>query len=178
MTTTFNFLLQQPALPEPAVAPTSAPASTGVVAQVDALLLGCGVPRPLRRDGKGDYVNVCAEELIKAAVGQVLGTIAQTPTSAGELPWRPEFGSRLNLLRHRNNDEALEDVAHAYVIQALERWEPRVRLRSTFITRDGTPTLQETNILHIRVRYDLAVSPRGAAILLRGIEQSVSVQAA
>lgn len=177
MTTIFDFTLTTPTLSEPTVAPTTAPVATGVVAQVDALLLGCGVPRPLRRDGKGDYVSACAEDLIRGAVGQVLGTIAQTPSSAGELPWRPEFGARLNLLRHQNNNDVLEDVARAYIIQALERWEPRVRLRAASITRKGTPTLQDNNILHIRIRYDLATSPRGNALLLRNIDQTVTLQA-
>ena len=176
MTTSFDFTLQQPALPEPEAAAIVAPPSPGT-RPVEEVVLGCGLIRPLRRDGKGDFVHVCAEALIRASVAQILGTVSQSGTRAGELSWRPEFGSQLNLLRHRNNDEALEDVARAYVVQALERWEPRVRVRAASIERTGTPTAFDQNILRVRLRYDLAAQPRGNSVLIRGIEQEVALAA-
>lgn len=175
MTTSFDFLLQQPVLPEPTPVPSTDPASSTLVRTVEEVVLGCGLPRPLRRDGKGDFVNTCAEDLVRAAVAQILGTVAQSPSNAGELPWRPEFGSKVHLLRHRNNDEALEDVARAFVAQALERWEPRIRLRAVSVEQTGTPTADTLNILRIRLRYDLATQPRGNAVVLRGIEQTVEL---
>lgn len=175
MTTSFDFLLQQPVLPEPTAVPSTDPAPSSVGRSVEEVVLGCGITRPLRRDGNGDFVHECAEDLIRASVGQILGTVAQSSTTAGEIPWRPEFGSKLHLLRHQNNDDVLEDVARAFVVQALDRWEPRVRVRAVTIERTGVPAANDLNVLRLKVRYDLAAQASGSSIVLKGITQSVAV---
>jgi phage baseplate assembly protein W len=87
---------------------SEAPAST---------LLGTGMMRPIYR-GR-DFSHGAGAPEIMSNVGQVLGT------QVGTLPWRPELGSRLHLLRHRPNNHATRELARLYVDEALSKWEPR-----------------------------------------------------
>ena len=115
-----------------------------------------GVLRPFRRDRKADFAVGSGEALIRSAVGQVLGTMAASEFTPGELPWRTEFGSGLHLLRHHKNDALLQELARIHVVDALKRWEPRIRVTSVQITRERD---RGENVMAIRVRYDV----RGSA---------------
>lgn len=99
--------------------------------------LGFGIIRPLQRDLKNDFATGSGAELFKARIGQILGTKARTPNAAGEVPWRTDFGSWLHLLRHLNKSEAFDHLAHAYVIRALQRWEPSVVVKNTKVDREA-----------------------------------------
>ena len=129
--------------------------------------------RPFRRDQKADFAAAGGEALIKSAVGQVLGTVGASDFTQGELPFRTEFGSLLHLLRHQKNDRVLQELARVYVVDALKRWEPRVRITSVEVTREQ---LDGENVLAIRVRYDvIAANAPGNNVILAGVEQTVRV---
>lgn len=101
---------------------------------------GRGILRPFRRDQKNDFANGSGIALLSSNVGQVL------QTKRGELPWRTEQGSRVHLLRHRNQTEPLfDELVRVYVIEALSRWERRISVKAvsrvgTSIPTDNTPT--------------------------------------
>jgi hypothetical protein len=120
--------------------------------------LGCGIVRPFRRDVRGDIRNDCGVPVVAAAIGQILGT------AQGELLWRPEFGSRLQRLRHKTNVKGLGELARVYVAEALERWEPRVTVVAVDMEVGGTG--QETT-LGIRVDYRIAANGRTESVLVR-----------
>lgn len=85
--------------------------------------LGTGLVRPFRRTERGDFATASGEPLVGSCVGQVLGT------EENSLPWRPEFGSRLYLLRHAPIDvDVTPELARVYAEEALRRWEPRARI--------------------------------------------------
>ncbi len=107
--------------------------------------LGKGLVAPLRRDGKGDFKSASGLELIGSSVFTILGTIAQSDFTLGELPWRTEFGSLLTQLRHRNNDAIQREFADALSIQALKEQEPRIAVTSTDI-------VSEENQLTVKVK--------------------------
>lgn len=107
-----------------------------------------GVARPFRRDGKGDFANVSGRASIRAAIGQILGTLATSPISRGELAWRPSFGSIVDLLRHRNGDDVLAELLRVYVVESIQVWEPRVRLT------DATVDVTRAPVITVRLRYD------------------------
>ena len=135
--------------------------------------LGFGLLRPFRRDLKSDFASASGESLLRSAVGQVLGTMAQSDVTHGELPWRTEFGSRLHLLRHRKNDAVLQELARAYVVEALKRWEPRISVTSVSATKE---VLDGANVLALRIRYNLITSNvPGNNVLLSGIEQELRI---
>lgn len=135
------------------------------------LFLGQGLLLPFQRDLKQDFANAGGVELVKACVKLVLGTQANSEFAEGELPWRPEFGSRLYLLRHQKNGPMLTAMATVYVTEALARWEPRVLLRSVRATFDNSQ-----RALQIRVLYDVIDKNTPANnVVFADVDQDVSV---
>jgi phage baseplate assembly protein W len=129
--------------------------------------LGSGLLRPFRRDEKNDFASGSGVDLVAACAGQVLGTRATSPSGVGEIPWRPEFGSNLQALRHAQNDDALGDLGVVYVGEALRRWEPRARV--TFVT----PRRPAPEKLVLDVRFD--VVDRSGRVLARGLSVAATV---
>lgn len=85
---------------------------------------------PFRRDQKNDFASGTGGELLISKVTQVLMTDGSSNALGGELPWRTAFGSKLSLLRHRNNNEVLQALARVWIKEALARWLPKVQLVS------------------------------------------------
>lgn len=125
------------------------------------MTLGRTITRPLRRDRKNDFANAQDAELVAASVAQILGTISETGRTRGELPWRTEFGSGLSLLVHRNPDRTFEELANVYVLEALQRWEPRVIVRGATVSSE---IVDGDTVATLRVVYDVTETPRGATI--------------
>ena len=133
--------------------------------------LGFGLLRPFRRDQKADFAASGAEQVIRSAVGQILGTVGSSDFTQGELPWRTEFGSLLHLLRHQKNDRVLQELARVYVVDALKRWEPRVVVTAVQVAREQQ---DGENVLAIRLRYNvISTNVPGNNVILPGIEQTV-----
>jgi phage baseplate assembly protein W len=100
-----------------------------------------------------------------------LGTLAATDFTQGEIPWRPELGSALHLLRHQKNDAVLQELARVHVADALKRWEPRVQLTSVQVTRERD---RGENVLALRIRYDIiSANTPGNNVIVAGVEQAV-----
>jgi uncharacterized protein len=130
-----------------------------------------GIVRPFRRDGRSDFRTASGVELVRSAVGQILGTMGASESTQGEIPWRTEEGSLLYLLRNRKNDSALQELARVYVVEALQRWEPRVKVTSVVVTRER---VEGDNTLAIRLKYDLlSTNTSGNNVVASGIEQTV-----
>lgn len=161
-----------PLIPEPpaAASETVSQGTTELLAHdVTQGFLGFGLLRPFRRDLKADFAADGGERIVRSAVGQVLGTMAGSDFTQGEVPWRTEFGSLLHLLRHKRNDAVLQELARVYVVDALKRWEPRVAVTSVQMTRE----LQDgQNVLAIRIRYNL-VDRASGAVLLQDLDQTI-----
>jgi phage baseplate assembly protein W len=134
-------------------APAVAPAGT-------LSFLGFGLLRPFRRDEKNDFANAGGRALLRARIGQILGTKADSTAGPGELPWRPEFGSRLHLLRHQNDSEVFLAFAETMILEALSRWEPSVRV--TRVARVETSSSPKK--VYLRVNYVL-VDRSGANVV-------------
>lgn len=134
--------------------------------------LGAGLLRPFVRDQKQDFANAAGVDLVRACVGQILGTRASDDSGEhqGELEWRPGFGSKLYLLQHRKGP-LLNELARFYVVEALSRWEPRVtsiRAAATFDRLERSLTVD--------LVYDIiAANVAGNNVLFSDVEQSVSV---
>lgn len=133
--------------------------------------IGFGLLRPFQRDRKADFAADGGERLIRSAVGQILGTMGSSESTQGEIPWRTELGSLLRLLLHQRNDSVLQELARVHVVDALKRWEPRVRVKSVKATRERQ---DGENVLAIRLRYDI-VSSAGSNVIIPDVEQTVKV---
>jgi phage baseplate assembly protein W len=119
-------------------------------ARVSRDFLGNGLVAPFAR-GSRDFQSASNEELVRACIHEILATRAAVADYPGELPWRPDFGSKLWFLKHRKRDESLEDQAGAYVREAF-RWEPRARVTTVEIDEFD---LAAPNELIVRVRYQI-----------------------
>lgn len=134
--------------------------------------LGFGLTRPFRRDKKADFASAGGAELIKSSLGQILGTKSSNDFFQGELPWRPEFGSLIHTLRHQKNDAVLQDLGRIYVLDAVQRWEPRVIIRTVETRRQELGS----NRMTIRVLFDLIdENVPGNNVLIEGLEVIVAV---
>ena len=116
--------------------------------------LGFGVVRPFVRDA-ADFAKAGGFAQVRSSVGQILGTRAQSETTAGELPWRPDFGSKLHLIRHRKGP-IIAELSRSYIREALDRWEPRVE------------------IVQVETGFDRATRARSIIVRLRVIDQNVA----
>lgn len=145
----FPFGLEPPAAPAPGVGPTTTP---GISRQLPGVF-GFGLDTPFRR-GASDFVAVGGLDLINANIAQILGTRAGSEYSTGELPWRSDFGSLLHRLRHQNNNAVAAELAKQYVVDAIARWEPRIRIVATTIGREKDAD-GNLSILTIKIAYVL-----------------------
>lgn len=139
-----SYTLTQPL--QPGVS-AGAQAASGTPSAIDSFL-GFGLVRPFVRDA-ADFAKAGGFEQVRSSVGQVLGTKAQSERTAGELPWRPEFGSKLYLLRHRKGP-IVEAMARAFIREALDIWEPRVEIVGITTTFDAKQRVR-TIIVTLRV---------------------------
>ncbi len=134
--------------------------------------LGAGLLRPFVRDQKQDFANAAGVDLVRACVGQILGTRASDDSGEhqGELEWKPDFGSKLYLLKHRRGP-LLSELARFYVVEALGRWEPRVTSIRAAAAFDRLERLLTVDLV-----YDIiAANVAGNNVLFSDVEQSVSV---
>ncbi len=141
---------------------------------LELAILGFGLTRPFRRDRKLDFASSGDRDLIESSVGQILGTRGSSEFSQGEVPWRTELGSLLHMLRHMKNDAVLAELARSDVLNALQRWEPRILVRSVTTTRESSSNGE--NILAIRVRFDvLGRNTDANNVVLEGLETTLEV---
>lgn len=146
--------------------------TSGTRTIVNPIAFGNGVIAPFRRDGKGDFANADDITLVRSNVRQVIGTLATSGNTQGELQWRPEFGSIIQLLRFRNLDETTVELARTYVIDALKTWLFRVRVK------DATVDINyESKALIITVRYDVLANNE-RSVLVSNATDSVEVPVA
>lgn len=84
---------------------------------------------PLRRDQVNDFATASEADMITADLELLLGIECTGPRAVGELPWRPELGSLVYMVRHRNlYDAATVEFIRTYVVDAVARWYPVVRI--------------------------------------------------
>ena len=141
--------------------------------------IGFGILTPFRR-GPADFVAGGGVELVQSMVGQVLGTRSGSDFTEGELPWRGDFGSLLHLIRHQKNDQIREELARIYVVEALSRWIPQIRVNDVEITQElGPGETRERNVLVIRIVYDIiGLRQAGNEVLVPNVSQTVRLAAA
>lgn len=110
--------------------------------------LGSGIVRPFVRTFHQDFASSQGTDTVMSNIGQVFGT------KPGTLPWRPEFGSRLDGLRHKANTVATRELAGVYARAALSRWEPRATLRKLDVEAPTTPDQANQIVLRARVAVE------------------------
>ena len=82
---------------------------------------------------------------IKESIRHILST------RPGERFFLPEFGSRLHELVFQQNDVVLRALAKQYIVDAIKRWEKRVRVVSVEFSE--SPEEAERNVCLIKITY-------------------------
>lgn len=104
--------------------------------------LGVGLLRPFRRE-HGDFAHGSGSALLRSDLGQVLGTMAASGAFRGELPWRPDAGSKVYLMRHRKGTETEAERARLHALEALRSQLPGARVTSVESTvRDSVTEIR------------------------------------
>ena len=83
-------------------------------------------------------------------------------TRPGERVMRPEYGCALHTLLFAPNDDTTAGLAMHYVRQALERWEPRIRIARLDAGRDPNGD----NVLNIYLEYVVLATNRTEQMLI------------
>lgn len=124
-------------------------------------MLGTGIVQPFRRDAKNDFASTTGIGLIKQRIIQIIMTVGGP--RRGELPWRQDFGSVIPTLKHKSNNAAIEDMVRVYVVDAITKYEPMVRVRAVEVKR-FSPDANVANRtgLSVRVLFDV-VNTRDAS---------------
>ena len=157
--TTASFPLQAETTTDTTDGSSTASSGAGVATRtaLDQAFVGYGLIRPFRRDRKIDFAASGGLKLLQSAIGLILGTTCSSQFTEGELPWRPEFGSLLQQLRHRSNDAATRELARVYVVDAIRRWEPRVQITDVQITSENVGGGIDDGLV-IRLRYNVVAN--------------------
>lgn len=146
----------------PAPAPSATAGSSATVGALAVFTRKRGILTPFRRDQKNDFANGGGKALLRSHLQQILGVRAGNEVMQGEYPWRSDFGSLLELIRHRPNDVTTRELARSYVITAVSRWTKALRITGVdLITLPDQP-----NIMVLRVWYEITE---------RGVRESDSV---
>ena len=87
-------------------------------------ILGSGLAFPLGVDARGALALAGGEDDIEQAISLILGT------APGEREMRPEFGCAVHDLVFDTIDAAMIGKLETAIRAALDRWEPRIDVRS------------------------------------------------
>ncbi len=157
MVTAYQWPIESP--PQPVITAGASPESSGAAF---GSLPRRGIIRPFRRDKVNDFATAEGRALISSEVGQILGTRCSSDYSEGELPWRPEFGSLIHLIRHDNNDELTRALAAAYCTDAITLWHPNARVTRVMI--EPANKLDELDNMKIRVFWEVKNGSNGTLL--------------
>lgn len=103
---------------------------------------------PLRLDSDGTLAVVQDEAVVRQSLAQLAGTRGVGPRdSTGELPWAPEYGASLDVLRFGSLGGLLAELVSARVVGQAQEHEPRARItsvKSTTNPADNSVSLELT----------------------------------
>lgn len=105
--------------------------------------LGKGWRFPVTIDRSGGVGQSAQDELIRESILIILGT------APGERVMRPHFGCEIHDLLFAPNNPNTAGLAAHYVVEALEKWEPRIEA----INAAARPSQDEPNKLLIDIQY-------------------------
>lgn len=104
-----------------------------------------GIAVPFNRTPDGYFGAKGTRDVIWSSIVNIL------LTPIGTRIMIPEFGSRVPELVFEPNDDLLQAQARIYIFEAIQKWEPRVRLLSAVAYRD----IFSDQSLHVDLSYEI-----------------------
>lgn len=123
-----------------------------------------GLQFPLQVDGAGQIAWSTDVADIEKSIRVIL------LTRPGERVMRPDFGCRIWELAFEPADDTTAGLVIHYTQEALERWEPRIRVRQVTAEADG-----ERSMIVARVEYEIAATGETGAVTLQAGGGTVAV---
>jgi len=106
--------------------------------------IGRGFDFPLQLGGDGKFRLVTGNDKIKASLRAILST------PVGERIMNREFGCRIHEINFENQTPATTALAQFYVMQAIQRWEPRITVED-----DGVEVAYDEADVYISITYTI-----------------------
>lgn len=104
--------------------------------------IGRGLSFPLRVNVQGELKTDSGDRNLEESIAIILNT------KLGERVYRPNFGSRLSDLAFAPMNPQTILLARVYVEEALNRWEPRIRVTGVFAEPDPIKGRLDLKILY------------------------------
>jgi phage baseplate assembly protein W len=118
--------------------------------------LGSGWSFPVELDARGTIAMAKREQDVEQAIKIIL------MTPKGQRVMRPEFGCQIHELMFAPNDAMTAGLAAHYVREALDFWEPRIRVLDV----NAEPDPDDAARLLIDIQYEiLATQDRRALVV-------------
>lgn len=155
MTVSITYPLSADPAPLPATPTADA---TPTLANASPTVTGRGLLLPFRRNQRDDFANGTGRELWQSRVELLLSVDGPTETSTGEIAWRPDEGTAIRLLRHKNNTSILRSMAEAYIRQGFQR-SFRGKLKLNRVTK----FTKESNKVVMEVAFDV-IAPNAPVV--------------
>jgi phage baseplate assembly protein W len=111
--------------------------------------LGRGISFPLRINVQGELKTDGGERNLEESIATILNT------KLGERVYRPNFGCRLSDLTFAPMNPQTILLARIYVEEALNRWEPRIKVTGVYAEPDPIRGRLDLKILYeIKENHD------------------------
>jgi len=120
-------------------------------------LLGRGINFPPKINAEGRWAWSSGSENVEQAIKVIL------QTEPMERIMLPEFCGGLKHLLFQPNITATHRLIEENITQSLERWEPRIALRSVDVKTDP----DDVNAALVTIRYELVSTQQSGQIQLR-----------
>lgn len=121
-----------------------------------------GLVYPVVKWSGGYFSTRTTKDLIKSSIRMIL------TTRLGERVMLPEFGSRLYELVFEPMDDSLKALARTFVIEALQRWEPRITLQNVTMGTDP-----DNNTFFISLTYAINENAEQDTLVLSGLGRQI-----
>ena len=104
--------------------------------------LGRGISFPLRINVQGELKTDGGDRNLQESISSILNT------KLGERVYRPNFGCRLSDLTFAPMNQQTILLARIYVEEALNRWEPRIKVTGVYAEPDPIRGRLDLKILY------------------------------
>lgn len=104
--------------------------------------IGRGLSFPLRVNVQGELKTDSGDRNLEESIATILNT------KLGERVYRPNFGSRLSELTFAPMNPQTILLARVYVEEALNRWEPRIKVKGVYAEPDPLKGCLDLKIIY------------------------------
>ncbi|MFM7599954.1 MAG: GPW/gp25 family protein [Pseudanabaena sp.] len=112
------------------------------MSNLDRDFLGRGISFPLRINVQGELTTDGGDRNLEESIATILST------KLGERVYRPNFGCRLSDLTFAPMNPQTILLARIYVEEALNRWEPRIKVTGVYAEPDPVRGRLDLKILY------------------------------